>query len=91
VNPAIGIVVSLIVMAIVPLIILAWLMPEAIPWGPRGRAARMLMAIETWCIGRHGIDMFYTMARGYFAAGDYRGVEGAYADARRIVDGEAGK
>jgi hypothetical protein len=68
----------------VPLITLAVTAPGVVPWGMRGRAARMVEAMECWLSGRHDV----ARGRGYFAMRDYTGVESAYLAARRIVDGE---
>jgi hypothetical protein len=73
---------------VLPIAVLALTSPRVVPWGARGRAARSLAALECWHVDKRSVGPLLSRARGYFASRDYIGVEAAYAEARRIVDGE---
>jgi hypothetical protein len=76
---------------VLPLTVTAVTLPHVVPWGERGRAARKVAALECWLADKRSVGPLLSRARGYFAARDYVGVESAYGEARRIVDGEASK
>jgi hypothetical protein len=73
---------------VLPITVLAITSPHVVPWGERGRAARKIAALECWHSDKRSIGAPLVRARGYFAVRDYLGVEAAYSEARRIVDGE---
>jgi hypothetical protein len=50
-------------------------------------ACRRVKAMRKWKSGNADVAGVYHRAQGYLAARDYIGVESAYAEARRIVDG----
>lgn len=56
--------------------------------GARGRAARRVDAMCEWQCRHDHVERHYSRAAGYFKERDYLGVESAYLEARRIVDGE---
>jgi hypothetical protein len=64
-------------------------LPETFhPSRPMRTACRQVKAMRKWKSGHAEIVGVYHRAQGYLAARDYLGVESAYAEARRIVDGE---
>lgn len=62
-----------------------WAFPAVLPT-QRGIAARRVSALQSWD-RKHNVAKLCSKAEGYFNMRDYIGVESAYLNGRRIVDG----
>lgn len=55
------------------------------PWGARAKARRQLAALQAWASGPR-LRALHTAAEGYYAAGDWIGVESCYNYAREGIE-----
>jgi hypothetical protein len=55
------------------------------PWSARAKAKRQLAALLAWASGTR-LRALHTAAEGYYAAGDWLGVESCYIHARQGIE-----